>query len=509
MLSLWLALLLGAWGAALAMAGALTARVDLSASGERGVHAATVFTALAVGGLGWALAVGDLTYRYVATWASYNMALPYRLGAIWAGPSGALLLWILLLGAGTTLAAALLPRAGSLRAWTVALLALMLVALLGMVCFSESPFLRLAFPPDDGRGVPLEWMRPVVLLQMPIGYVGMTIAVIPAILTVMGAMGSTPWREAARRWALAAWAMLALAMLLDWRRRYGDADWALDWQWAPAHAGTAFAWAGAALLVLATSRNWRAPATIGAGFAAFTLALVGLAVRRSLGWDGVHDFAESAAGRAVAWTSLAAVVAVAVETVRAARGARGARAQWVAQGAAIVAAAALAASSTARSREIGVREGESARVSDRFGRSWTLSLEGVSKVGREEIISTVLAVRTARDGKSRGYLTAEVRSLYSRTSGQVLSETSLAGVSWGLLQDVRVEVRDVAATEAVLAVQFVPATTLLWIAALVAALAACAAMFTRSPDDPPEGLLSSTPDPEPAPLLAAAAAESE
>jgi hypothetical protein len=191
------------------------------------------------------------------------------------------------------------------------------------------------------------------------------------------------------------------------------------------------------------------------------------------------------------------------------RATRGVRAQWIAQGAAIVAAAALVASSTAQTREIGVREGESARVSDRFGRAWTLSLEGVSKVGREEVISTVLAVRAAREGKSQGFLTAEVRTLFSPTSGQALSEASLAGVASGLVQDVRVEVRDVATTDAVLAVQFVPAAGLLWGATLVAALAALVAAFMRPPDDPPDSSSPSTPDPEPAPLVAAAAAERE
>jgi hypothetical protein len=63
---------MGAWGTALGFSGALTGRADLSASGERGVHAATLFAALSLTGLGWALAAGDLTYRYVASWTSYS-----------------------------------------------------------------------------------------------------------------------------------------------------------------------------------------------------------------------------------------------------------------------------------------------------------------------------------------------------------------------------------------------------------------------------------------------------
>lgn len=103
------------WGAVIGVAGAVSGRSDLSESGERGVHAASCFVAIAIAGLGYALAVGDLTYRYVASWTSSVTPLPYRLGAVWAGPSGSLLAWALALGLGASVAVASLPRRGSLR----------------------------------------------------------------------------------------------------------------------------------------------------------------------------------------------------------------------------------------------------------------------------------------------------------------------------------------------------------------------------------------------------------
>jgi cytochrome c biogenesis factor len=471
---LWLALLLGAWGASLALAGALTGRRDLTISGERGVHAATFFTVLAMVGLGWALAVGDLTYRYVATWASYSTPLPYRIGAIWAGPSGALMLWAFALGAGGSIAAVTQTRGTSLRAWTVALVGLMLLAVLAMACFEAHPFARLTFPPTDGRGVPLEWMRPVALVQMPVGYVAMALVSIPSVIAVMGALGNAAWREPARRWAMLCWALLGAAMLLDWRRRYGDAAWAADWAWAPVHDGTALAWAGTTLLIVAASRPWSTGASLFAGFQAFTLALSGLTLRRAQGWDGVHEFAASAAGRAIAWLALAAVIAVVVEQLRALRGTRGlaARAWRVSLVATLVAALALTGAGMARAVDVGVNEGEQARVTDRFGMAWTLSLEGVSRVGREEVVSTVLAVRAAVAGRARGYVTAEVRTLFARTTGQPVAEEYLSGIAAGLLQDLRVDVRDVDGTTAVLSVRFVPVASWLWVAGGVAVLAA-------------------------------------
>ncbi|MFA6168020.1 MAG: hypothetical protein WC700_15465 [Gemmatimonadaceae bacterium] len=479
---------MGAWGTALGLSGALTGRADLSASGERGVHAATFFAALSLTGLGWALAVGDLTYRYVASWTSYGTPLPYRIGAVWAGPSGALFVWAIALGVGASLASALLRRGSVLRAWTAALLALLLLAVLAMACFDVNPFMRLPFPPDDGRGLALEWMRPVVLAQVPLGYVAMALVAVPAVLTVMGAMGKAPWRASAQRWAMACWGLLAAAMLLDWRRRYGDAMWADDWRWAPVHAGTAFAWAGASLLVLITARRWRDDASIGAGFMAFTLALVGLTLGRAHGWDGVHDFAATAVGRATAWLALAAVVALAVDAFRTLRGAAvAARATRVAQGATLVVAVALVASGFVRGGDIAVREGERAIVADRFGTPWTLSLEGVSTVGRVNVVSNVVAVRAAVKGRARAYVTAEVRSLFKGASQAPADQLLLSGIATGMVQDLRVDVREANTADAILTVQFVPAASWIWIAgvfAVLGALVAALAPARREPEEP-------------------------
>lgn len=499
-LSLWLALLLAAWGAGLSVAGAVTQRADLSASGERGVHATAVFTALAIAGVSWALIIGDLTYRFVASWTSSYAPLPYRIAAVWSGPPGAMMLWALVLAVGTSVAAARLPRPSPLRAWTVALLAVMLLAVVATTCIDAQPFARLAFSPDDGRGMPLEWMRPIVLLQLPLGQVAMALMGVPAILTVMGAMGGAPWRASAQRWTMVCWSLISAAMLLDWRRRYGDAAWSDDWQWAPVSDGTAYAWLAAAVLAHATFRRWRSNLTIGAGFLAFTLALVGLSLRRTFGWEGVHEWAQSPAARVVGWLTLAAVVAEAIGLVRAARDTiRGASRGLVAAGSALLLAAlALTASVYGRASDVEVREGERVRVADRFGKDWTLSLEGVSKLGRDNMVSTLASVRGGPEGRPGEFVTAEVRTLFSATSGRAIAEEYFAGIHTGLLQDLRVDVREIGTADALLTVRFVPAVGILWIAGigvsvgmlLIAITTPSAASHEREAESPSAGVLA-------------------
>ena len=454
-------------------------RADLSASGERGAHAATVFVLLALVGLAAVLNEGNLTYRYVANWTSFAMAAPYRMAAVWVGPSGALLVWAFFLGLGASIAAVTLPRGGSLRAWTVALLGVMVAAVIAMACVDANPFRRLPFPPDDGRGMPLEWQRPVVLLQMPIGYLAMSLLAVPAVITVMGALGETAWRDAARRWASAALALAGAALLADWRRRYGDAAWADAWQWAPLQSGAGLAFVGALALALVAARRAANTLALGAGFAAFTLALAGLAMRRAFGWGEVLDVAASPTGRALGWSAGVVAVAAFLYALWTQRGARGlaVRATQVAYGAMLVVAASLAASNFARTTDVAVQEGQRARVADRFGTAWTLSLEGVSQVGREAVLSNVVAVRAAVGGKGRAFVTAEVRSLFTNDSREPADQLMLSGVSGGLLEDLRVDVREANTADAVLTVRFVPAVTVLWIAGVVAVLALLVSAF--------------------------------
>ena len=458
------------------MAGAVSSRADLSQSGERGIHAASCFAALSIGGLGYALAVGDLTYRYVVNWTSASTPLPYRLAAVWAGPSGSLLVWALLLGIGTSAAAASLPRGGSLRAWTAALLALLAAAVLAMAAFYTNPFARLAFPPDDGRGIALEWMRPVVLAQMPLGFVAMSLVSVPAVMTVMGVLGIETWRGVTRRWALLCWALLGGAMLLDWRRSYLVGAWIDDWRLAPVHAGTAFAWCGATLLVVASSARLRTAVVVAAGFAAFALALAGLTMRRAAGWEGAREFALSTPGHITGWVLLVGVIAMVAAGVhrvwRVAPPGAVARAAITAQLAVLLTAVALAVAGFPRASDVALSEGAQARVADRFGTPWAISLEGVSAVGRGEIVASLVALRATVNGRVRAYVVPELRDSYAGSNGGPTEELAVAGIAPGLAQDLRIDVREANTTDALATVRFVPAASWIWIAGTLAVLAA-------------------------------------
>lgn len=463
---------MGAWGTALGFAGAMTGRHDFSSSGERGLHAAALFSWLAMSGLAYALAVGDMRLRYVASWASAATPLPYRLGAVWAGPSGSLLVWASILALGASLGVAALPRRSAVRAWSAALLALLTLAVLLMAGFDTNPFLKLTAIPDDGRGLPLEWMRPVVLGQMPVGYLAMALVPIPAVMAVMGALGTAgTWRDVTRRWTLGVLALLSFAIVLDWRRRYGIGDWADDWRWAPVAEGTAFAWVGVALLASTLLLAAREGLIIAAAFAAFALGLGGLTMRRAGGWDGTHVWAISPMGRGAGWLLAVVLLLVVAAVWGTPARARFGRAMHAALAAMLMAAVGLCATGFPARHDITLSEGGTAQVTDRLGTPWVLTLDGLSIAGRGNVDVGIVAVRAAVNGRTRAFVSAEDRQLYQRDAREAQERLTVSGLAGGTVQDFRLDLLETTRSSALLSVRFVPLASLVWLGAIGAALA--------------------------------------
>src|SRR5881397_2976412 len=88
--ALWLAFLLGIWGAIAGFAGGKTGRPDLQRSARHAVFAALL---TAVFSLEWALFHHDFNVEYVAAYTSRNLPTFYTWSALYAGQKGSLLFW--------------------------------------------------------------------------------------------------------------------------------------------------------------------------------------------------------------------------------------------------------------------------------------------------------------------------------------------------------------------------------------------------------------------------------
>src|SRR6266496_1552997 len=91
--ALWLALVLGVWGAIAGFAGGRTGRPDLQRSARHAVFAMCAALLTAVFSLEWALFHHDFNVEYVAAYTSRNLAAVYLRPQLYAQEQGTLLFW--------------------------------------------------------------------------------------------------------------------------------------------------------------------------------------------------------------------------------------------------------------------------------------------------------------------------------------------------------------------------------------------------------------------------------
>src|SRR6266480_4823595 len=109
-LALWLALLVGIWGALAGFVGGLEGRPDLARSARHAVFALCGALLVAVVSLEWALFQHDFNVEYVAAYTSRNLPIFYTWSALYAGQKGSLLFWATVLSVFGSLALVLTPR---------------------------------------------------------------------------------------------------------------------------------------------------------------------------------------------------------------------------------------------------------------------------------------------------------------------------------------------------------------------------------------------------------------
>src|SRR5213596_3254399 len=107
---LWLAFLVGIWGALAGFVGGLQGRPDLQHSARHAVFAMCGALLVAVFALEWALFQHDFNVEYVAAYTSRNLPIFYTWSALYAGQKGSLLFWATVLSVFGSLALVLTPR---------------------------------------------------------------------------------------------------------------------------------------------------------------------------------------------------------------------------------------------------------------------------------------------------------------------------------------------------------------------------------------------------------------
>src|SRR3989454_1854992 len=203
--ALWLALLVGVWGALAGFVGGLKDRPDLARSARNAVFAMCGALLVAVASLEWALFQHDFNVEYVAAYTSRNLPIFYTWSALYAGQKGSLLFWATVLSAFGSLALVLTPRRHRELLPTVAgVVALVASFFISVMLFGHAnPFQRLPYTPLDGSGLNPQLQNPGMVFHPPmlyLGYISITIPFAFAIAALLSKRLDADWLVAIRHW---------------------------------------------------------------------------------------------------------------------------------------------------------------------------------------------------------------------------------------------------------------------------------------------------------------------
>jgi cytochrome c-type biogenesis protein CcmF len=249
--------------------------------------------------LAWCFYVNDFSVLYVAEHSNAQLPTVYRLGAVWGGHEGSLLLWIFLL---TAWAFAVSQFSKTLDEFMVArvlgVLGLVATGLLLFVLATSNPFERLLPAAQDGRSLNPLLQDPGLVFHPPMlymGYVGFSVAFAFAIASLLSGKLDAAWARWSRPWTTIAWIFLTLGIALGSYWAYYELGWGGWWFWDPVENASFMPWLiGTALLhsLIVTEKrggfkNW----TVLLAIIAFSMSLLGTFLVRSGVLTSVHAFA--------------------------------------------------------------------------------------------------------------------------------------------------------------------------------------------------------------------------
>ncbi len=299
-----LALAAALWAVVASVIGATRKRDDFVRSAEGAVYAMTLATCVAAGSLLTLLISGDFSVAYVADYTSKSLSVPYRIGAMWAGQGGSLLLWAWL----SAILAAIIVVQNGRKNWGIAPYAVTTFAVVtglfvGLVLFLESPFKLLPAPVADGQGLnpllqdPLQIIHPLAL------YAGYILYTVPFALTISALAAGPdkgPWVKVATRWNAYSWIALTVGIVLGARWAYAELGWGGYWGWDPVENASLLPWLTGTALLHTTLTHWKTGRLRVLGFvmviSTFILCLFGTFLTRSGVISSVHAFGESSLG---------------------------------------------------------------------------------------------------------------------------------------------------------------------------------------------------------------------
>ncbi|MGI8511544.1 MAG: heme lyase CcmF/NrfE family subunit, partial [Solirubrobacteraceae bacterium] len=229
----------------------------------------------------------------------------YKATAVWSSQEGSLLLWVWLLSLWSSLVLVVArSRVRELMPLAIAVL-LGLAAFFVCLCvFWANPFALASPAPAEGQGLNPLLRHPSMMIHPPMLYSGYTLFTVPfafAIAALVTRRLDARWIAVTRRFALAAWFMLGVGILLGARWSYVELGWGGYWGWDPVENASLMPWlTGTALLhsvMIQEKRGMLKVWNVSLVLATGILAVLGTFLVRSGILESIHAFGASTLGQ--------------------------------------------------------------------------------------------------------------------------------------------------------------------------------------------------------------------
>ena len=303
-LSLWLAFLVGLWGAITGFVGGAQGRADLQQSARHATFALFAALVVAVVSLEVAIFRHDFSLEYVAAYTSRNLPTFYLWSALYAGQKGSLLFWATVLSLFASLAQLLTSRRHRVYLpYVAAVTCLVATFFISVMLFAANPFQRLAFAPLDGSGMNPQLQNPGMVFHPPmlyLGYISITIPFAFAIGALLSKQLDTEWLTAIRKWTLVSWLFLSIGLLIGMWWAYVELGWGGYWAWDPVENAALLPWlvmtAFLHSVMIQEKRGMLKKWNLGLIIGAWLLSIFGTFLTRSGVIASVHSFTQSPVG---------------------------------------------------------------------------------------------------------------------------------------------------------------------------------------------------------------------
>src|SRR5881296_2673477 len=304
-LSLWLAFLVGLWGAITGFVGGAQSRPDLQQSARNATFALLGALIVAVISLEIAIFRHDFSLEYVAAYTSRNLPTFYLWSALYAGQKGSLLFWATVLSLFAVLAQVLTSRRHrAYLPYVAAVTCTVATFFIAVMLFADAnPFQRLGFTPIDGQGMNPQLQNPGMVFHPPmlyLGYISITIPFAFAVAALLTKKLDADWLVAVRKWTIVSWLFLSIGLLIGMWWAYVELGWGGYWAWDPVENAALLPWlvmtAFLHSVMIQEKRGMLKKWNLGLIIGSWLLSIFGTFITRSGVISSVHSFTQSSVG---------------------------------------------------------------------------------------------------------------------------------------------------------------------------------------------------------------------